>query len=109
MKNLKTFFIWSIILALSFLTHKIGSEIRKVSQNNKILHEIIVTTDFISFTQNGGGPFGYENYYKWLYSKWRVDPRRTVFEKIMFWNAGIFYEATNPPEEYEYPFLLLQK
>ena len=58
------------------------------------------------FGLNGGYPIGYSNYGKWVYAKWRADPKRTTLEKILFWDRGILYDASNPPEEYPYPLLV---
>ncbi len=80
-----------------FLNHKIHQAV----QHNKILHEIVMTTDGIAFTLGGGGPIGYQNYYKWHYVKWLKSPERTWFQKLMFWD--VFPDA--PPDEYQYPFL----
>ena len=103
---MKTIFKIGIWITIFFIFHYLAQEIRKVSQCNKFVHEIVMATDFIGFQQNGGGSFGYENYYKWLYSKWRSDPKRTTFQKIMFWDVGLFYNVINPPKEYEYPLLV---
>ena len=103
---MKTFFSIVIWITIFLAFHYIGQETRKISQCNKFVHEALIVTDFIAFQQNGGGSFGYNNYFKWIYAKWRADPKRTTFEKIMFWNVGLFYEATNPPEKYKYPFVL---
>lgn len=102
---MKTIFRITIWIMVFLIFRYVGQEIRKVSQHNKFVHEVLMTTDFIAFQQNGGGSFGYDNYYKWTYAKWRADPKRTVFEKMMFWDIGFFYNASNPPEEYKYPFL----
>jgi len=106
MKTIKSIITLAILISIPIVLRIAGNEIRRTSQTNQTLYGIIIATDLITFTQNGGGPVGYDNYYKWVYAKWRADPKRTTFEKIMFWNAGFFYDATNPPEEYKYPFLL---
>lgn len=100
---------WVLIVAIIVLIN-IGSnlldhKIRQVAQHNETLHEIVMVTDAMSFMTGGGGPIGYKNYYKWQYAKWRADPERTWFEKAMFWNGGILYDASDPPDEYQYPFL----
>lgn len=100
---------WVLILLLVVLIN-IGSislnhKIHQAAQHNKTLHEIVITTDGIAFMLGGGGPFGYQNYYKWQYAKWRADPERTRLQKIMFKNKGILYDASDPPDEYQYPFL----
>lgn len=83
----------------------VNIEIRKTAQHNEKLYGVVMTIDMMEFVMNGGGSFGYENYFKWSYAKWRNDEKRTFFEKIMFWNAGILYYAANPPEEYQYPLV----
>lgn len=84
-----------------FLNHKI----HQVAQHNKTLYEIVMTTDGMAFMFSGGDSLGYQNYYKYQYAKWRADPERTRLQKIMFWDKGILYDASNPPDEYQYPFL----
>lgn len=99
---------WIPILAIivllwigsGFLNHKI----HQAAQYNKTLYEIVMVTDGMSFFISGGDP-GYKNYYKWQYAKWRADPERTRIQKIMFWDKGFLYDASNPPDEYQYPFL----
>lgn len=103
---MKTICIIAIWLTFFFVFNYAGKEIRLASQHNKFINTFVMSTDCITFQQSGGGPVGYDNYYKWIYAKWRADPKRTTFEKIMFWRIGIFYDASNPPEAYQYPFLL---
>lgn len=90
-----------IYIGSDFLNHKI----HQVAQYNKTLHEIVMTTDGIAFMFGGGDKFGYQNYYKYQYAKWRADPERTRLQKIMFWDKSILYDASDPPDEYQYPFL----
>lgn len=103
---MKTVFKVAIWITVFLVFRYVGQETRKVSQRNKFVHEVLMVTDLIEFQQSGGGPFGYDNYFKWTYAKWRADPERTVFEKMMYWDIGFFYDASNPPKEYKYPFLL---
>jgi len=105
MKKLKTIFICLMFLTVFILSNKVSHKIRTASQQNKTLHEVIKSADFMDFFTNGGGSLSYENYYKWSYSKWRNNPNRTSLEKILFWNAGFVYDATNAPKEYPYPLL----
>ncbi|MFA6325186.1 MAG: hypothetical protein WCX46_03090 [Candidatus Paceibacterota bacterium] len=102
MKNLFKCILFCLAV---ILCHGINYGARKMSQKNETLHNIIMDVDFYCFVTDGGGGFGYRNYYKWEYAKWRKDPKRTIFEKMMFWDLGILYDATSPPEEYEYPLL----
>lgn len=100
---------WVLVLMIIALIHFgsifLNHKIHQVAQHNKALHEIVMTTDGIAFMLGGGGSSGYQNYYKWQYAKWRADPERTRLQKIMFWDKGILYDASDPPDEYQYPFL----
>jgi len=101
----KIVFYFAVGLIVLFMCKNINHEIRKFSQHHKTIYEIVRTSDFIDFVMNGGGALGYENYYKWTYAKWRASPKRTTFQKIMFWDVGLLYDASNPPKEYAYPLL----
>ena len=102
MKKILFFAIWIIVIILMQWT---SNEIRKASQKNRTFYEVMMTVDLLGFTQNGGGSFGYQNYYKWQYATWINSPERTKVQRIMFWKVGFFYDATNPSEEYKYPLL----
>jgi len=80
-------------------------EMHRAAQHNEKLYKTVMSCDLISFMMHGGNPVGYQNYYKWHYAKWRQDSKRTWFQKVMFWDVGIIYDAGNPPPEYQYPFL----
>jgi len=86
-------------LCQSLIAHKLHSW----AQYNKSLYKILEISDFIGFINCGGESFGYANQYKWLYARWLNNPNRTTAEKILFWKFGILYDASNPPEEYQYP------
>jgi len=80
-------------------------EMHRATQHNEKLYKAVMSCDLISFMMHSGNPVGYQNYYKWHYAKWRQDPKRTRLEKFLFWDKGIFYDASNPPAEYQYSFL----
>jgi hypothetical protein len=96
----KIVFYFAIGLIVLFVCKNINHQIRKFSQNHKTIYEVVMVSDLVSFALNGGGAFEYQNYYKWSYAKWRIDPKRTTFQKIMFWDVGLLYDASNPPKEY---------
>jgi hypothetical protein len=97
-------FYWMIaFVASSIIYHILDNKLRTVAQNNKNLYGIIMASDLCTFAINGGDQFGYNNYFKWHYAKWINDPKRTTFERMMFWRVGIIYDATDPPDEYEFP------
>ncbi|HPI67186.1 MAG TPA: hypothetical protein PKZ16_01405 [bacterium] len=86
-------------LCQSLVAHKLHSW----AQHNKNLYKILEITDLVGFISSGGESFGYANQYKWSYARWLNNPKRTTIEKLLFWKVGILYDATNPPDEYQYP------
>jgi hypothetical protein len=76
---------------------------RKYAQHHPLAYEVMLSLDLYAFLQNGGGPIGYSNSSKFQYAKWRASPERTMLEKALFWDTGIFYYTGNPPKEYSYP------
>ena len=105
MKKMKYFIVCIVGLFIIYLSYGLDNKIRKFSQNNELAYEVIRVFDGVTFISNGGGSFGYNNYYKWSYAKWMQNEERTFFEKVLFWDVGILYVANNPPKEYEYPRL----
>jgi len=98
--------LFSVILIGGYIfTAYTSHEMHKFAQHNEKLYRTVMSCDFISFAMHGGNPLGYQNYFKWNYAKWRKAPERTWLEKILFWDTGIIYDASNPPTEYQYPFL----
>jgi len=96
----------SVILVGGYVfTAYISHEAHRVAQYDENLYKIVISCDLISFVMYGGNPVGYQNYFKWNYAKWRNDLERTWLEKFLFWNKGIFYDASNPSAEYQYQFL----
>lgn len=101
--TMKVFFVISIILALNLCFAFSSHKIHIWAQHNKSLYKIISISDCMEFMCNGGGSFGYQNQYKWAYAKWINNPERTPLQKAFFWECGFLYDATDPPEEYQYP------
>lgn len=103
--HLRYVLILLVILSFNLCSVYVNHKIHQAGQHNKVIHEIVMQLDFMDFMVAGGGAFGYANYYKYHYAKWRQDPKRTWIQKVMFWDKGFMYDASNPPEEYQYPFL----
>ncbi|TSC58367.1 MAG: hypothetical protein Greene041619_591 [Candidatus Peregrinibacteria bacterium Greene0416_19] len=103
----KNWLVLSIVVGIVLATvSDLGYHpLRRAAQQNRTLYDIMLALDLIDFAHNGGGSFGYSNYYKYQYATWRADPKRTVLERMLFWDIGFMYEAANPPAQYPYPRL----
>ncbi|MFC1656505.1 hypothetical protein ACFL14_00865 [Patescibacteria group bacterium] len=88
-----------IIMFTTWVDHSL----RSAAQQNEGMYQAMLVIDGMTFMQNGGGALGYQNYFKWEYAKWINSPERTRWQKAAFWDTGIFYDASDPPEEYRYP------
>lgn len=100
---MKRIFILIIFVLFTFISNYINHELRLFAQQNEQAYELMLYFDYFSFVCNGGGSWGYGNFYKWKYAKWINDSNRKNIEKFLFWNKGFFYDATSPPEKYPYP------
>ena len=76
---------------------------RASAQENATFYQVMLAVDAMDFVTAGGGPLGYENYFKWGYATWRKSPERIWRQKAFFWDTGLIYDASNPPKEYAYP------
>lgn len=90
------------ILSIFVLGNMMDHQFRVAAQNNETLYQVMLTADLAGFIATGGDPVGYRNYFKWSYATWRKSPERTWWQKALFWNAGFLYDASNPPQQYQY-------
>jgi len=88
-----------IHIGLGYADH----QFRIAAQQNENLYEVMLIMDGFGFVSGGGEPFTYRNKYKWEYAQWLNSPDRTWLEKTLFWKTGFFWDASNPPDEYQYP------
>ena len=103
MKNVMKIFVALIIVSVIATGSIIANhKFRTVAQKHEIIYETMLVLDLMDFVATGGGFFGYNNYFKWCYTKWRSSSNRTILEKILFWNSSILYDAISPPKEYQY-------
>jgi hypothetical protein len=100
---MKRFISIVVFIAMIVLPYYIEHQVRTYAQYHPTLYNVMIALDYTNFVNNGGGFFGYSNYFKWRYAKWINSPDRTIVERLLFWKWGIFYDATNPPNEYQYP------
>ena len=100
MRLVRPFMVIIVLLVIGGIASHV---FRTAAQQNKALYQVMLTMDTMTFMTGGGGSFDYDNYFKWCYATWRKSPERTWREKILFWDTGFFYDASNPPKEYEYP------
>jgi len=103
MKGLKILGFVVILVALNLAITSFSHEMRCKAQHDSRLYELMLAYDGFTFLHSGGDAFGYHNYYKWQYAKALQNPETSALTKALFWPVGIFYVATNPPEEYAYP------
>lgn len=97
------FLVVVVFIAIPVLSGLSSHAFRVSAQGNATLYQAMITVDAMSFLTAGGGSFGYDNYFKWYYATWRKSPERACWQKVLFWDAGFLYEASNPPKEYPYP------
>lgn len=100
---MNVFKFWIVFIAMTLVSTYLGHKSRLYCQQHKVAYEIMLFSDAIGFVCNGGDSFGYGNYFKWSYAKWINSPDRNIIERLLFWNFGIIYDATNPSAEYQYP------
>ena len=105
MNTIKVLLVLLVIFFLRAGSSYLSHQFRQNAQENESLYTAMLNIDAFSFVTAGGGAVGYDNYYKWRYSHWINSPERSWLERILFWDQGIFYDATAPPEHYRYPTL----
>lgn len=103
MKHWKILLVALLILAMNLATTTISHKAREIAQHNTRLYDLMLIHDAHAFMTAGGGNFGYQNYFKWQYAKALQDPQTPLFTKILFWQRGLFYDAADPPNQYQYP------
>lgn len=103
MRSVQLFLMIIVILSLHLLSKTASHTFRTAAQQSQPLYQVMLATDLMDFATVGGDPISYDNYYKWVYATWRNSPERTWWQKALFWNVGIVYDASHPPLEYAYP------
>ncbi len=101
--RLRTLLVVVVFLVICTLSRVVDHTFRVSAQENENLHQVMLAVDAMDFMLTGGGPVGYDNYYKWAYATWRKSPERTWLQKALVWDTGFFYFANNPPKNYRYP------
>jgi hypothetical protein len=95
------FIIWVVVVNIGFGC--IDHQIRIAAQQNEGLYKVMQVRDGLGFLMCGGDQFTYRNQFKWEYAQWLNSPERTWLEKSLFWKTGILWDASDPPDEYQYP------
>jgi len=93
--------VWVLIVNIGF--GYVDHHLRTIAQQDEVLYEVMLARDELGFLIYGGDQFTYHNQYKWEYAQWLNSPDRTWLEKQLFWKTSIVWDASNPPDEYQYP------
>jgi hypothetical protein len=102
MKHWKIVPVILVVLGLNLTSKTISHQVRTSVQHNPQLYELILAYDAHSFLTVGGGNFGYQNFFKWQAAKALKNPNTPLISKILFWRKGILYDASSPPDKYQY-------
>lgn len=91
-----------VFLVIMAIVSNFGKSVfRRHAQHSKPLWEFMLVLDAMDFIYGGGGEIGYDNFWKWNYAR-GLKAEDRLWVRLFFWDRGIFYDATNPPERYAY-------
>ena len=107
MQKFKKIFLIFILVIIFFASNSISTiisdKLRNHAQNNEKFYELMIHYDAYTFLTTGGDSFTYNNYFKWQYAHMLQSSNTPIIFKFLFWDTGIFYNASNPPANYKYP------